>query len=1080
MVQEAIREQSGVVPFSVLTQTMRDHSDHSTTQDASSAGTPKGFCETRQDPSIATLVKRMLLKYSLSKNCGDLSKTSPQSPPLPNSVSQKSPIPADSSVPTQNISLSQPEIEEDGHPLSRVPSHWSAINLQGLDQGCHKPKDFCRPFIRDFPKHRRQILGCRSDQNHQTPVIEPIDTVTVWKGLALNDCEDLLFIQGYLKVCLEQLLEDQLTYFRAWLSDDWRCSHKQACASADCTETFVFHRFIFKKSRLVEAVCEALDASANVNEPDDNRALRDLLMMYLWSRDCLLDLPNKGPDHSAIHVRLRCHMNLAACLPSLSITAAMWVPDYIAFERLVVLPQEGSQVVLKPYYRSNVRQQVGDPHTQVTYSLGANHPWLSWDAEAGAFRGQIPFYSQKANAQKALGRAHPVARQNLHAAVHVVSIEVRALAVVAYPGSTIRLERTIRTRVTLRVLPTPSIPGPLTSSVNSPRSQVRCKDPVKSRGPTTSSFKSQAIGSYHNNGRLESPAIIDATLPSFLHQFDRVEKIKKEPTSNTKSPDLRLSLNEAGADNASLAKGSEVLQPSTEAHGHGLEALPNGPPLPLSSGKKKSLTRRAYSNTPGIDLKALALIESCLNDHELKAEEPEAFINDEHGEAYNVQEDRHDEEAEVLDAQYSPNTPKKRISANGSPRSRGPGMRAVVAGTVQTPRSKRPPHTLPSSSSDHPVDNPQSGEYGGIHANQRKTEATRNCYKAASINRPQTPSLKTPTFEESSTIVQSQDCNGYRFHSVQITMEEDSPSSTNSAAKRLWISPAIIISPSEEDDYPLQPPEKLSASQSFISPYNTFALLRDIMDDSRIGSSSNESGSDRSLPLATQAAQVPSNAGSSSIECIPTESLVVPTADKRYIDWLCGDAGEDSDSSFGSESSSRTLRSLTACGRCSPKVPDSHDYQAAGSWTMPPYTISMDDEPMYVSYRDVSRGIIPRTWQIDVPELPVVPPCAPLGHHRSGTKYRNVTRNIEQSSNSDDGRDPPTRKEKMAFGKVINSREARRSIREPGLTREEKGHIFNALTKSIVDKLENGDYEVALSSGDEADVESEMDSMEEI
>ncbi|KAL8697842.1 MAG: hypothetical protein Q9201_006895 [Fulgogasparrea decipioides] len=1055
-----------------------DHYDHSTAQDASSAGTPKGFFGTRQYPSVATIVKRMLLKYSHSKSCGDLSKIRPQSPPLPISIWQKSPIPADSSAQTQDISLSQPEIEEDGHPLSCVLSHWSAINLQGLDQGCHEPKDFCRPFIRDFSKQSPRTLGYRLDRIHHPPVIEPIDIVTVWKGLALSDCEDLLFIHGYLKVCLEQLLEDQLTYFRARLSDDWRCSHKQARASADCMGGFVFHRFSFKKSRLVEAVCEALDTSARVDEPNDNRSLRKLLTLYLWSRDCLLDLPNKGPDHSAIDVRLRCHMDLAACLPPLITMATMWIPDYIAFERLVVLPQEGSEIVLKPYYCANVPQQLGGPHTQVTYSLRPNQPWLSWDAEADAFRGRLPFYSREANAPKAFGRAHQAGRQDLHAAVYVVSIEVRALVVVAYSGSTIRLERTIRTRVTLRVLPTPSIPGPLTSSVDSSRSQVRCKDPVKSRASTTSSFKSQAIEAYHNNGRLELPAISDAALPSLFNQFHQVEKIKKELSSNAKSPELKLSFNEAGADNASLAKGSEVSQSSIEARGHGSE------PLPSSSGNKETPARRVYSNTPKIDFKAIVLIENCPKDYELKAEEPEASMNEEHGEVFNVQEDRHDEEAEVLDAQYSPNTPKKRnnacswINANASPRSRRSGMRAAVAGTVQLLRSKGPLHTFSSSSSDNLVDNPQSGEHTGIHANQRKRKATRNLSKHASSNDPQTSSLKTSTFEESSTLVQSQNCNEHRFRSVQIAMEGDSPSSTASATERLWISPAIIILPSEEDDYPLQPPGNFSASQSFISRYNSSALLRNIMDDSRIGSSSNEVGSDRILHTATRAAQVSSSADSNSMECLPAEDPVVPTAEKRYIDWLCSDAGEDSDSSVGSESSSRTLRSLTARGRCSPKIPDCHDYQAAGSWTMPPYRISMDDEPMYVSYRDVSRGIIPRTWQIDVPELPIVPPYGPLVHHLLEPKYRNVTCNVGQSSNSDDGRDPPTREEKMAFEKVINSRGARRSIREPGLTREEKGHIFNAFTKSVVDRLENGDDEVALSSGDEADVESEMDPME--
>lgn len=335
-------------------------------------------------------------------------------------------------------------------PRSHVADHLNTdspfsfrLSLQGLDYGCRQGIDFYQPLIRQF--WNLDSLASHNWLNciRQPPVIEPITLVTVWKGLTFSDCESLISIQDCFISCLEQLLEGQFTHFQAQLFSAWR-SRCQGTTRAECP---VFHRFVFSKAQLVQAISAAVHVSEALRCPDDETDAEELLMLYLWSRDYMFDLPR---EQTAVSTRGLCSPDSETGCPKVSTMTALCTADYLSFEGLDVLPQEGSEILIKPYYRTNALQRPGGPHTKVTYSLGPDQPlWLHWDTEVGAFRGLIPRYSEKSHAGGGSSEAHRLCSS--HRIINVLKFEVKALIVVAFPDSRVRIERTIRVRLALRI-----------------------------------------------------------------------------------------------------------------------------------------------------------------------------------------------------------------------------------------------------------------------------------------------------------------------------------------------------------------------------------------------------------------------------------------------------------------------------------------------------------------------------------------------------------------------------------------------------------------------------------------------------
>lgn len=328
------------------------------------------------------------------------------------------------------------------------------MTLHGLEERYNKPADFYKPCIRTasaFEDNRFQRI-------RQPPVLELVDTVTTWNGLTLDDCETLQFIQGYLKICLEQLLQPQLIRFRARVLDELRSMHRGNCAAASLTETSVLHRCQFHRAHLIEAMLEALDAPADHQGREHDTYSQELLMLYLWSLNCWLDIPNPNTERTAIDIRFQICGVSAAPFQLLNQAQVMSSPDYLSFEGLDVLPLEGSSIAIKPHYHPNISRELGGPHLHVEYCIESNHPWIRWEPRTGAFIGLVPRFSQSSDVPRLFGQVCRLSSLSSYSVIHLLKIDIKAIAVLGYGGSKVRLRKTVRTRITLRVLPPPSPP----------------------------------------------------------------------------------------------------------------------------------------------------------------------------------------------------------------------------------------------------------------------------------------------------------------------------------------------------------------------------------------------------------------------------------------------------------------------------------------------------------------------------------------------------------------------------------------------------------------------------------------------
>ncbi|KAL8923051.1 MAG: hypothetical protein Q9172_003297 [Xanthocarpia lactea] len=388
-------------------------------------------------------------------------------------------VPIKASSPEGGVAVAQTAVPRHfGSPFDTWPPS-QTMSLRGLENGCHKPVDFYQPIFLTASDKRSLCKDNLLELIRHPPVIEPIDSLTMWKGLTLGDCETLIIIRGYLKYCLEQLLQPQFICFRARVLDEWPMMSPKSCAEAGRTETSVLHRFRFDSARLVQAVLDALDATAELHEVQHDTSPKELLILYLSSLNCLLDSRKQSPEHTAIDIQFRSCGILAALLPPVEQAQVVPTPDYVSFEYLDVLPLEGSSMVMKPHYHANLPEELQGSNLQVSYSIESNHPWIHWDSDLGAFKGHVPVYSRTRDIQAEFGQVCQLSSNGSSSVIHLLKVEVKATAVLGFAGSNVRLEKTIRQRVTLRVLPPPSDLIGLTMSIPYPRPENLRQNRIK-------------------------------------------------------------------------------------------------------------------------------------------------------------------------------------------------------------------------------------------------------------------------------------------------------------------------------------------------------------------------------------------------------------------------------------------------------------------------------------------------------------------------------------------------------------------------------------------------------------------------
>ena len=210
----------------------------------------------------------------------------------------------------------------------------------------------------------------------------------------------------------------------------------------------------FSLSTLIDHMLDRIDLQDH-NEVDQPTVefLMELLYLFFISRDCLVNLEMYDYIDTAINVRLLPGENLLSDVVPPPVVHLMQEVDYLVFSQLDLLPREGQQLRIVPFYRCGARAKSNKKDTQISYTIASPTPWLTWDAKLCGFRGRVPMFSE---CQASKGRPANVinlGREGPYAVVNLLRVEVHATLTERHSLSNVQLKRTVRARVNLKVIP---------------------------------------------------------------------------------------------------------------------------------------------------------------------------------------------------------------------------------------------------------------------------------------------------------------------------------------------------------------------------------------------------------------------------------------------------------------------------------------------------------------------------------------------------------------------------------------------------------------------------------------------------
>ena len=328
------------------------------------------------------------------------------------------------------------------HPIEAEPA---AIAIQGLTSGYVQPLDFCVPITRSHPgdeDQRRETLHGNAGRNL---AIEHIDISTFWNGLSNVDANELFRVHRAFVSTLEKMLANEFWQIYQQLQQQDSAGNIRPIHTL--FSPGIIRGISFCRDQLVAEMVKAL-YSTNENAA---KAKSGFLQLYLVATDALVQYQENGLHDTSITIRMRCDPSSLRPYP---IVDAAWVPDSLLFEGLDEFPLEGQIFSIVPKYYSKSAFRPTDFPDNVKYSIEpeSRHyslSWLLWDDDIAGFKGIVPFYSEARSCEK---RAAASGRESCKSISHSLKIIVQAV-LVDDNGSSIRYERILRTRLTIKVVP---------------------------------------------------------------------------------------------------------------------------------------------------------------------------------------------------------------------------------------------------------------------------------------------------------------------------------------------------------------------------------------------------------------------------------------------------------------------------------------------------------------------------------------------------------------------------------------------------------------------------------------------------
>ena len=315
------------------------------------------------------------------------------------------------------------------------------ISIKGLTSGYMQTLDFCVPVTRSHPGNEGQ--RCNSGPNI---TVEHIDISTAWNGLSDLDANELFRVHRAFLSTLEDMLANELWQIYQQLQQ------QDSVGNISPIHTLfsegVVRGISFCRDQLVSEMAEVLYSS----QENVAKAKSGFLRLYLIATDALIQYREDGPRDTSITIRMRCD---SPSLRPYPVVDAAWVPDSLLFEGLNELPLEGQTFTIIPRYCSKSAFRPTRFPNNVKYTIESELryspllSWLIWDDEIAGFKGIMPFYSEVNGYGGQVANTDPDSCESIS---HILKIIVQAM-LVDDNGSSIRYERILRTRLTIKVVP---------------------------------------------------------------------------------------------------------------------------------------------------------------------------------------------------------------------------------------------------------------------------------------------------------------------------------------------------------------------------------------------------------------------------------------------------------------------------------------------------------------------------------------------------------------------------------------------------------------------------------------------------
>lgn len=330
----------------------------------------------------------------------------------------------------------------DFHHIQPEPA---TISIQGLTSGYIQPLDFCVPVTRSHPGDEDQRREALHGDTGRNLAVEHVDISTAWNGLSDVDAKELFRVHQAFVSTLEKMLANEL-----WQIYQQRRQQDSAGNIRPIPTLFsagIVRGISFCRDQLVSEMAKALYSS---NE-DTATAKSGFLRLYLIANDALAKYHEDGSRDTSITIRVRCD---PLSLRPYPVVDAAWVPDSLLFEGLDVVPLEGQSFSIVPRYYSKSAFRPTHFPKNVKYSIESESrhcplSWLVWDDDIAGFKGIVPFYSEVNSYDRRLANT---CREPREISSNSLKMIVQAV-LVDDNGSSIRYERILRARLTIKVVP---------------------------------------------------------------------------------------------------------------------------------------------------------------------------------------------------------------------------------------------------------------------------------------------------------------------------------------------------------------------------------------------------------------------------------------------------------------------------------------------------------------------------------------------------------------------------------------------------------------------------------------------------